>query len=85
VSVGNSSRSPSPTDLTQLLSKRISLFGFYLGNETGVPEALAEMLELIAAGRMEAVIDRSFPLQEAAAAHRYVAERRNLGKVLLIP
>lgn len=85
VSVGNSSRSPSPTDLTQLLSKRISLFGFYLGGEKGVSEALAELLELVANGTIEAVIDRTFPLQETAAAHRYVAGRNNLGKVLLIP
>jgi NADPH2:quinone reductase len=85
VSVGNSSRSAAPTDLSQLLSRRISLFGFYLGNEEGVPQALAELLDRVAAGRIEAVIDRTFPLSETAAAHRYVADRRNLGKVLLIP
>lgn len=85
VSVGNSSRSPAPTDLAQLLSKRISLFGFYLGAERGVPQALAELLDLVAAGRIEAVIDRTFPLAQAADAHRYVAGRENLGKVLLIP
>jgi len=85
VSVGNSARAASPTDLAQLLGKRISLFGFYLGNEHGVPEALAELLELVRDGRIEAVIDRTFPLAEAAEAHRYVAARRNLGKVLLIP
>ncbi len=85
VSVGNSSRSPALTDLAQLLGKRISLFGFYLGNERGTAEALAELLDLVAAGRVEAVIDRTFPLREAAEAHRYVAARRNLGKVLLIP
>lgn len=85
VSVGNSSRSPAPADLAQLLGKRISLFGFYLGNEHGVPAALAELVDLVAAGKVEAVIDRTFPLSEAAQAHRYVASRANLGKVLLIP
>ncbi|MHB8575259.1 MAG: quinone oxidoreductase family protein [Dehalococcoidia bacterium] len=85
VSVGNSARAASPTDLTQLLSKRISLFGFYLGGETGISEALAELLEMVADGRVEAVLDKHFPLREAAAAHRYVAGRSNLGKVLLIP
>ena len=85
VSVGNSSRSPSSTDLTQLLSRRLALFGFYLGGEHGTREALAELLASVAAGRIEAVIDRTFPLSEAAAAHRYVASRGNLGKVLLIP
>jgi len=28
-------------------------------------------------------VDRSFPLAEAAAAHRYIHERRNIGKVVL--
>lgn len=85
VSVGNSARAPSPTDLTQLLSRRLALFGFYLGGEEGVPQALAELLDRVAAGRIEAVIDRTFPLAQAAAAHRYVAQRNNMGKVLLIP
>jgi len=85
VSVGNSSRSPAPADLVQLLGRRLSLFGFYLGGEQGQSEALAELLDLVAAGKVEAVIDRTFPLAEAAAAHRYVASRANLGKVLLIP
>jgi len=85
VSVGNSSRSPAPTDLAQLLGKRISLFGFYLGAEHGVPKALAELLDMVAAGTIEAVLDRSFPLRDAAEAHRYVASRGNMGKVLLIP
>lgn len=30
-------------------------------------------------------IDRTFPLAEAAEAHHYVQDRRNLGKVLLVP
>jgi NADPH2:quinone reductase len=85
VSVGNSARAESLTDLTQLLSRRLALFGFYLGGEQGQTRALAELLDRVAAGRIEAVIDRTFPLSEAAAAHRYVADRSNLGKVLLIP
>jgi NADPH:quinone reductase-like Zn-dependent oxidoreductase len=30
-------------------------------------------------------VDRTFPLAEAAAAHAYIQERRNFGKVLLVP
>jgi len=85
VCVGNSSRQPAPADLTQLLTKRISLFGFYLGAEQGTGAALSELLDLVSTGRIEAVIDRTFPLSAAAEAHRYVGSRSNLGKVLLIP
>ncbi|HVC33162.1 MAG TPA: zinc-binding dehydrogenase [Chloroflexota bacterium] len=36
-------------------------------------------------GKLQPHVDRDFPLADAAAAHRYVQERRNLGKVVLIP
>ena len=34
-------------------------------------------------GKLTPRVDRTFPLTEAAAAHRYIHERRNIGKVLL--
>ena len=46
---------------------------------------LAEMLALFADGSIEPVVDRSFSFDEAAAAHRYIQERKNFGKVLLQP
>lgn len=45
-----------------------------------------EMLSLLSdyeAGRIRPVIARAFPLTEAAAAHRFIQERRNVGKVVL--
>ena len=34
-------------------------------------------------GRLRAVVDRVFPMTEAAAAHVYMAENRNAGKIVL--
>lgn len=34
-------------------------------------------------GTLQPVVDRVFPLAEAAAAHRYMEDNRNLGKILL--
>jgi synaptic vesicle membrane protein VAT-1 len=34
-------------------------------------------------GRIKPRVDRAFPIEEAAAAHRYIHERRNIGKVVL--
>lgn len=34
-------------------------------------------------GRIRSRVDRTFPLEQAAAAHRYIHERRNIGKVVL--
>jgi NADPH:quinone reductase-like Zn-dependent oxidoreductase len=47
-----------------------------------------EMLALVAdceAGRIRPVVDRTFPLEDTAGAHRFLQERRNVGKVLLVP
>jgi len=30
-------------------------------------------------------VDRAFPLAEGPAAHHYIHERRNTGKVVLVP
>src|SRR5439155_10016183 len=45
-----------------------------------------EMLSLLAdyeAGRIQPVVGKTFPLAEAAAAHRFIQERKNVGKVIL--
>lgn len=42
-------------------------------------------LELLAAGKINPIIDRAFPLAEAAQAHSYLESQRQIGKVLLLP
>jgi NADPH:quinone reductase-like Zn-dependent oxidoreductase len=49
----------------------------HLHQEVGALLALSE------AGRLRPVVDRTFPLAGAAAAHTYIHEGRNFGKVLL--
>lgn len=49
------------------------------------PEA-ERLVGLMAAGKIERPhVDRVFPFDEAAAAHQYIHDRRNIGKVLLRP
>lgn len=43
------------------------------------------LLDLALAGRIRPVVDRTLPLTEAAAAHRYVEQRHKAGSVLLLP
>jgi NADPH:quinone reductase-like Zn-dependent oxidoreductase len=46
---------------------------------------MESLLELLAAGRIEPVIDTEFTFAEAAAAHRRLEDRLNVGKVVLVP
>jgi NADPH:quinone reductase-like Zn-dependent oxidoreductase len=38
---------------------------------------------LIEAGRIRPIVDRRFPMRDAAEAHRVVADSSHIGKVLL--
>ena len=44
-----------------------------------------ELFRLYAAGKIKPHIGMTFPLAEAAAAHHYIHDRKNIGKVLLLP
>ena len=52
------------------------------GNLDRVTEPLLADLE---AGRLEPVVAEAFPFERAGEAHRFIAERRNVGKVVLLP
>jgi NADPH2:quinone reductase len=46
---------------------------------------IERLIDLVAAGELEVVVDRSFPLAEAAAAHAYLEDRKAFGRVVLVP
>jgi len=90
VTVGDAGRSAGePLDISTLRPNNQSLIGYFLGAElflTPRPHAMiARHLEEIAAGTLKVVIDRRFPLSEAAQAHAYIESRQAFGRVLLIP
>jgi NADPH2:quinone reductase len=46
---------------------------------------VAGLIDDVAKGKLNVLIDRVFPLTEAAQAHRFIAERKAFGRVLLKP
>ena len=72
-----------------LVERNQGVFGVQLlhlwDQEAVLRPALTEIYRAVAAGEIRPIVDRTFPLtrEGAAAAHRYLHERRNLGKVVL--
>jgi NADPH:quinone reductase-like Zn-dependent oxidoreductase len=56
-----------------------------LWDEHGSGRWSGPLTELIETGAIRPVLARSFRFEEAGAAHRFIAERRNVGKVVLVP
>lgn len=72
-----------------LLSRRIAWIGTVL-RARPIEEKIAvtrrcehDLVPLFEHGRLQPVIDRSYPLEEVAAAHEHVGANANVGKVLL--
>jgi NADPH2:quinone reductase len=46
---------------------------------------ITDLLEQLASGSLRVIIDRTFPLAEAAAAHAYIESRQAFGRVVMTP
>jgi NADPH2:quinone reductase len=88
VIVGNLGRETRKLDITTLMPGNQSITGVFLGAEIAterVQTMITGLFEEIAAGKLSVVLDRQFPLANAADAHAYIESRRAVGRVLLIP
>ncbi|MHB1842506.1 MAG: zinc-binding dehydrogenase [Sulfobacillus sp.] len=79
VTCGSTTGHQAMTDLRYLYSRQLSIFGDYMGSKGELQEAWRWVED----GRIQPVIDRTFPLAEAQAAHQHLEERRAVGKVVL--
>jgi len=81
VSIGSHDTHWGRLDLRHVYSKNLRIMGTNLGSIL----ELRTILDYIEAGRLRPVIDRTFPLKDARAAVQHVLDRKNKGKVLLVP
>lgn len=87
-SVGQAGRDRQKMDLSTLMGGNRTISGVFLGAEIAtdrVQKNIVSLIDRVAKGELKVVIDREFPLSEAAAAHAYIESRAAVGRVLLIP
>jgi NADPH:quinone reductase-like Zn-dependent oxidoreductase len=68
-------------DLRFVYSRQLSILGSYMGTMG----ELHEVLKHVFTGRLKPVVDRTFPLKEARAAHEYMEKSQMFGKIVLNP
>jgi NADPH2:quinone reductase len=86
--VGQAGRNPTKVDPWTLMEGNRSIIGVFLGAEIATDRAhnmIQRLIDDVGKGALKVVIDRTFPLSEAAAAHEYIESRKAVGRVLLIP
>ncbi len=66
-------------NIRSVFVRQHSLIGCYMGGR----HELLELLKLIEAGKLHPVVDKVYPLAEAASAHRRMLDRGNFGKIVL--
>lgn len=71
----------------KLLGQSVSVIGVNLNRiqerTSLVRGEMDELFRMYTAGQIKPVIGKVFPLDQAAAAHRYIHDRKNIGKVIL--
>jgi NADPH:quinone reductase-like Zn-dependent oxidoreductase len=71
----------------KLMESNQAVIGVHMGRMEGregvMRREMIEILDLYRAGAIHPVVGKTFPLAEAAAAHRYIHDRKNVGKVVL--
>jgi NADPH2:quinone reductase len=88
VTYGMASRTPpTPVQAAQLMGRSRAVVGFWLMHCLGRPgmyrEPMAELLAMVAAGRLVPRVGGVYPLSEAARAHQELRSRQTFGKLVL--
>jgi NADPH2:quinone reductase len=90
ITVGNAGRDTHRPEVGFLSGGNRSLTGVSLTVEMALSTSrvhtmIAGHLRDVASGALRVLIDRTYPLSEAAEAHTYIESRQAVGRVLLSP
>ncbi|MFT4935381.1 MAG: NADPH2:quinone reductase [Pseudoalteromonas distincta] len=86
--VGAAGREPMVVDVGSMMGGNRTLSGVFLGAEIGtdrVHDNIQQLIEDAAKGELEVIIDKEFPMSDAAGAHAYIESRKAVGRVVLVP
>jgi NADPH:quinone reductase-like Zn-dependent oxidoreductase len=81
VTCGATTGGDASFDIRFLFGRQLSFLGSFMGNMGDLHEVLSHVFS----GKLKAVLDRTFPLREAPAAHEYLEKKEQFGKVILNP
>ncbi len=80
---------PDPVNLMSLFQKSLKVSGFVLYTVSAMPDkhrqGIEKSFQLMEQGKLKMLVGKTFPLAEAAEAHRYMESRQSTGKLVLIP
>jgi len=68
-------------DLRFLFAKQLSVSGCYMGSR----RELITIMKLIESGKLKAIVDSVFPLEDAVTAQAKMLDRKQFGKIVLVP
>ena len=88
--VGRAGREERPPEIWTIMQKNASITGVFLGAEMAVNPSrthplIDNLLARIARKELSVVIDSTYPLAQAAEAHRHIESRKAFGRVLMKP
>ena len=86
--VGAAGREPMVVDVGTMMGGNRQLRGVFLGAEImtdRVHDNIQRLIEEAARGELEVLVDKVFPLSDAAGAHAYIESRAAVGRVVLVP
>ena len=79
LTVGNSAGPKFEIDNRHIFAKHLSI----LGSTMSTLEEFTAVMDLVVTGKLKPILDKTYPLQEAAAAQERLWQHENFGKITL--